>query len=178
MSYWSVARLQPQRERLALQCLALRGFTVYLPRIREMRTTSQVVGAAGMRRRRGVEVERPLFPGYLFIFIELQWYDARTAPGVLRILLNGDQPAHVPDSVIDDIRKREVGGIVRLPKPPRLRPGDRVRVLRGPFEGHFGLYDGMAPHERIFVLLSLLGAQVRAEMAEGDVIRRPAIEGA
>jgi transcription antitermination factor NusG len=65
---------------------------------------------------------------------------------------------------------------VRLPKPPPFRSGDRVRVVRGPFEGHFGLYDGMAPHERIFVLLSMLGTQVRAEMAEADVMRRPAVE--
>jgi transcriptional antiterminator RfaH len=104
------------------------------------------------------------------------WYDARSAPGVIRILLNGDQPAHVPDTVIDDIRAREVGGVVRLPKLPPFRPGDRVRILRGPFEGHFGLYDGMAPHKRIFVLLSLLGASVRTEMSDADVVLRPVVE--
>jgi hypothetical protein len=53
-----------------------------------------------------------------------------------------------------------------------------VRVARGPFEGHFGLYDGQAPHERIFVLLSLLGTQIRTEMAEADVVRRPSVEKA
>jgi hypothetical protein len=44
-----------------------------------------------------------------------------------------------------------------------------VRIVRGPFEGHFGLYDGQAPRERCFVLLSLLGGQTRAEMADADV---------
>jgi hypothetical protein len=72
--------------------------------------------------------------------------------------------------------EREVGGIVRLPKPPPFRSGDRVRVVRGPFEGHFGLYDGMAPRERIFVLLSMLGASIRTEMAEADVVLRPVVE--
>jgi hypothetical protein len=47
-----------------------------------------------------------------------------------------------------------------------------------PFEGHFGLYDGMAPRERIFVLLSMLGASIRTEMAEGDVVLRPVVERA
>jgi len=141
-----------------------------------MRTTSQVVGLAGMVRRRKTEILVPLFPGYCFILIQLQWHEANMAPGVIRILRDGDQPAHVPDAVIDGIREREVGGVVRLPKPPPFRSGDRVRVVRGPFEGHFGLYDGMAPHERIFVLLSLFGASIRTEMAEADVVRRPAVE--
>jgi transcriptional antiterminator RfaH len=178
MPFWSVARFQPQRERLALHCLALYGFETCLPRVRELRTTAQVVGAAGTVRRRKTEIEVPLFPGYCFILIQLQWHGANMAAGVIRLLMDGQQPAHVPDAVIDGIREREVGGIVRLPKPPPFRSGDRVRVLRGPFEGHFGLYDGMAPHERIFVLLSMLGTQVRTEMAEADVIRRPALGGA
>jgi transcription antitermination factor NusG len=93
------------------------------------------------------------------------------AAGVIRLLMDGQQPARVPDAVIDGIREREVGGIVRLPRPQPFRSGDRVRVVRGPFEGHFGLYDGMAPRERIFVLLSMLGASIRTEMAEADVVR-------
>jgi transcriptional antiterminator RfaH len=141
----------------------------------ETRTISQIVGLVGTVRRRRVEVEKPLFPGYCFVFVELQWHQASSAPGVIRILLDGDQPAHVHDTVIDGIRDREVGGIVRLPKPPPFRSGDRLRVVRGPFEGRFGLYEGMAPRERIFVLLSMLGTQVRTEMAEADVIRRPAV---
>jgi transcriptional antiterminator RfaH len=177
MPFWSVARLQPQRERLALKCLALRGFEVYLPRVRETRATSQIVGSVGVVRRRKAEIEVPLFPGYCFVLIQLQWHGVSMAAGVIRLLMDGQQPACVPDAIIDGIREREVGGVVRLPKPPPFRPGDRVRVLRGPFEGHFGLYDGMAPHERIFVLLSMLGTQVRTEMAEADVIRRPALGG-
>jgi transcriptional antiterminator RfaH len=111
----------------------------------------------------------PLFPGYCFILIQLQWHGANMVAGVIRLLMDGQQPAHVADAVIDGIREREVGGVVRLPKPPRLKPGDRVHVLRGPFEGHFGLYKGMAPHDRCFVLRSLLGGQTRTEMAGADV---------
>jgi hypothetical protein len=73
-------------------------------------------------------------------------------------------------ALLDDIRKREVGGYVKLPTPPkRFAHGQRVRIVCGPFEGHFGLYDGQAPRERCFVLLSLLGGQTRAEMADADV---------
>ena len=60
--------------------------------------------------------------------------------------------------------------MIELPKPPpRLRPGASVRVTHWPFAGHTGLCAGMAPHERVVVLLALLGARQRVEMAAGDV---------
>jgi transcription antitermination factor NusG len=118
--HWTVARLQPQRERLALKCLALYGFETYLPRVRQTRTTSQVVGLAGMVRRRKVEVEAPLFPGYCFILIQLQWHGANMAAGVIRLLMDGQQPARVPDAVIDGIRERGIGCLSRDGSDPAI----------------------------------------------------------
>jgi transcriptional antiterminator RfaH len=131
--YWACAQLKPQGERLALHCLTLAGYETYLPRLREQR----------VRQGRRVQVCPPLFPGYCFIAIELQWHAARWAPGVARIVLDGAAPARVPDNVIAEIRSRERAGLVELAKRPLARPGDPVRVIRGPFEGHVGLYDGM-----------------------------------
>ena len=37
MAYWVVSRLAPKHEALALHCLALAGYEVYLPRLRERR---------------------------------------------------------------------------------------------------------------------------------------------
>jgi transcriptional antiterminator RfaH len=115
-------------------------------------------------RGRRVDVSPPLFPGYLFIWIEIQWSRARWAPGVASLIMAGDGPARVPDSVISEIRSRERNGLVELVKPPRLRRGDRVRIVQGVFRGHLALYDGMAPRERVAVLLQLLGGQQRAEL--------------
>jgi transcriptional antiterminator RfaH len=124
MAYWACARLEPQREHLALHCLGLAGYETYLPRIRERR-----VSKSGR-----VEVSMPLFPGYAFVAIELQWHAARWTAGVLGLILAGDRPARVPDRVIDEIRAREVRGLVELPKA-KLKSGTPVRVLRGPLEG-------------------------------------------
>ena len=55
------------------------------------------------------------------------------------------------------------------PPAPRLRPGASVRVVGGPFRGHMGLVAGLSPRERVVILLALLGAQQRVEMAAGDV---------
>jgi len=61
--------------------------------------------------------------------------------------------------IIDDLRKRERDELIKLPKRPALQPGDQVRILQGPFAGQLGLYAGMRPHERVLVLLQLLGGQ-------------------
>ena len=136
--YWAAAQLQPQRERLALHFLAQAGFQTYAPRLREPRTVQ------------GRKVVRTplLFPAYAFVLIELQWHTARWAPGVARIVMDGMVPARVPDAVIDEIRSRERGGLIELPKPSVARLGDRVRVLTGPLAGHIGLYAGMKPRAR------------------------------
>jgi transcription antitermination factor NusG len=57
---------------------------------------------------------------------------------------------------------------VELPRPS-IKPGTRLRVTAGPFAGHVGLYAGMKPHERVEVLLALLGSQQRVELPRGSV---------
>jgi transcriptional antiterminator RfaH len=157
MSFWACA--QPQRERLALHTLALAGYVTYLPRLRQHRVS----------RGRRLEVTPALFPGYAFVLIELQWHAARWAPGVVRIVLDGATPARVPDGVIAEIRSREVGGLVELPRRELARVGDPVRVVRGPFRGQLGIYAGMRPRERVEVLLALLGSRQRVVLPTGDV---------
>src|SRR5262245_15030282 len=157
--YWAAAQLQPQRERLAQHCLTLAGYETYAPRLRERHI------AYGRK-----VIRTPfLFPGYLFVLIELQWSRARWSPGVARIVMDGMVPARVPDAVIDEIRAREVGGLIELPKPPSVRPGDAVRILRGPFEGKLAIYAGMKPRQRVEVLLSLLGSKQRMTLAADAV---------
>ena len=114
---------------MALHCLStVNGFEVYSPRIRSPQ---------GSRRE---DVTRPLFPGYCFVAIVLQWHAARWSPGVVRIVLDGAVPANVPDCIIAQLHERERNGVIELPKLPGMRAGDRVRVTRGPLAGLAGLY--------------------------------------
>jgi transcriptional antiterminator RfaH len=157
MAFWACAQLQPQRERLALHTLTLAGYTTYLPRLRQHRISYG----------RRIATTPALFPGYCFVLIQMQWHTARWAPGVVRIVLDGAAPAKVPDAVIGEIRAREVRGLVEL--PPRLRRGDAVRVLKGPFGGCLAIYQEQTPHERVAVLLALLGGRQRVTLPQGDV---------
>src|SRR6516164_6632443 len=105
--YWATAQLQPQRDALALHFLRQAGFETYAPRLRERRTV----------HGRKVVKTPLLFPAYAFVFITLQWHAARWSPGVIRLVMDGASPARVPDAVIAEIRARERGGLIELPKP-------------------------------------------------------------
>src|SRR5437773_12449721 len=98
------AGLMPKREAVATQCLTLAGFETYLPRLRERRVV----------RGRRVEVSPPMFPGYLFVAIVLQWHGARSCPGVARLIMDGVGTARVPDAVIAVVRGRERNGMHEL----------------------------------------------------------------
>jgi hypothetical protein len=99
--------------------------------------------------------------------IEARWYDAHWCPGVIPLLLAADgTPAKVPPKVITDLKSQERGGLIRLPGPPRFQAGDCVKVTRGPLQGLQGLYADQRPHERIMILMAVLG---RVEIAAGDV---------
>src|SRR6516225_4521900 len=160
MSYWACAQLESNRTKLALHCLdKVAGYEIYNPQLREPRH----------RRGRKIIGVSQLFPGYCFLLIINAWYSARWSPGVVRLVMDGERPAVVPDAVISEIRSRERNGYVVLPKPRGLALGTRMKVLQGPLQGQIGLLAALRPHERVLVLLQLLGGQQRVELARSSV---------
>jgi transcriptional antiterminator RfaH len=157
--FWACAQLEPNRTALALHCLGLNGYEIYHPLIREQRR----------RHGRKIITTPPLFPGHAFVLIVSGWWSARWTAGVRRLVLDGEQPAHVPDDVIREIRSRERNGFVELPKPHGLVPGMRVKVLEGPLRERIGLLAALRPHERVLVLLHLLGGEQRVELARNAI---------
>ena len=158
--YWCCAQVEPRRERLASYTLALAGYEIYQPLLREQRRS---------RAGRKIIVTPPLFPGYLFLWVVSGWWNARWSPGVVRLIMDGLVPAHVPDAVISEIRSRECGGFVELPKPRGLRPGMRVRVISGRLHDQIGLLAVLRPHGRVLVLLHLLSGERPVELVRGAI---------
>jgi transcription antitermination factor NusG len=99
----------------------------------------------------------PLFINYVFVRAGLQWSGVRWCMGVLDLIMGDGGPACVSDAVVNEIRSRERNGVVRLPERPSPRPGDPVRIWRGPLAGLTGLHAGLRGHERVIVLLQVLG---------------------
>ena len=151
---WSVAQTESTRERTAQRFLGAAKFETYLP----------LIGA----KRRNV----PLFPGYIFVRLgDTGWSQVDNTAGVMHLLRSSElRPARIDDQIIDSIRAQEKNGVVRLPeKAPKWHMGDRVRVGAGSFLGQIGLFDGMAPHERVYVLLDLFGRKTRTALAMTEI---------
>ena len=152
---WYVVRTQPRAESKARVHLGRQGFETYLPRYFKTR-----------RHARRVEtVQAPLFPSYLFVAIDREkqrWRSISSTVGVSHLVCNGEEPAPVPDYVIDALRDREdETGLIRLPVRAPFESGDKVRLLDGAFVDCVGLFEGMKDIERVSVLLDLLGRKVR-----------------
>ena len=91
MSYWAAAQLQPNRTSLALHCLTLAGYEVYHPRLRVHRRSYG---------RRNPSRTAIIFPGTALSPSSFNGTPPRWTPGVVRVVLDGAQPARVPDAVI------------------------------------------------------------------------------
>jgi transcriptional antiterminator RfaH len=150
-SFWAVCQTETLREGTAARFLAQAGFETYLPKIK---TRQRVV---------------PLFPSYLFVRILEHWWQVDTTIGVISLLKAGDQPARLKDDIVNAIRAKERGGIVKLPEPKRIKAGDVIRVDKGTFAGHFAIFEGMSGKERSRVLLELLGRKVLVEIPAIDL---------
>jgi len=152
---WYVVQTQANAEHKAVAHLARQGFTTYLPRFLKRR-----------RHARRIEVvAAPLFPRYLFVEIDMtvqRWRSIYSTVGVSRLICNGEYPAPVPEKVVDELKGRQsASGLIELDCRPKLKIGDKIRVLEGAFYDCLGIYNGMLDRERVGVLLDLLGRQVR-----------------
>ena len=91
-----------------------------------------------------------------------RWLSIDSTIGITRLVRHGDRPAPVPQAVIDGLKSREdESGLVQLNRRPRFLPGDQIRILSGAFSDFLGLYEGMSTHERVAILLDMLGRKVR-----------------
>ena len=158
MKRWFVARTHPNGEFKALGNVQRQGFDAYLPRYLKRRRHA----------RKTDTVQAPLFPCYIFIGMDpdlARWRALNSTVGVSQLICHGDRPAPLPDSVVDDIRRREDDdGYVVLARQATLRKGDRVRITRGAMVDQVGIFEAPSDQHRVFLLLELLGRKMRVQM--------------
>jgi len=154
--FWSVVQSHPACERKAITNIERQGFRCYAPREKITRIV----------RGRKVHGARWLFPRYLFVWIIDHWYALFGTFGVSSLIMNGDKPAKLPEGWVEQLREREIGGLIVL-NASRFKKGQRVQVTGGLFAGQRGLYQGMTSRQREVILLDALG---RVELAS-DLLR-------
>ncbi len=106
---------------------------------------------------------RPLFPGYLFVAIDSVkggWRAVNSTLGVTRLVSVGETPVIVPARLVSDLMLRcDPDG--KLLPARTLQPGDRVTVINGPFADFAASIERLAPDQRVWLLLDLMGRKTR-----------------
>ncbi|OGT04618.1 MAG: hypothetical protein A3F73_07190 [Gallionellales bacterium RIFCSPLOWO2_12_FULL_59_22] len=143
---WYLLQTKPHQEQRALENLRNQGFECFLPLYLRER----------LRRGKRENVEEPLFPRYIFIRLDSSvsnWNVLRSTYGVTNIVRFGEQPAWVPDAVIEAIAKRPHANV------QIFQPGDRVRITEGAFAGLEGVFEQNDGDARVSILMELMAKQ-------------------
>jgi len=111
-------------------------------------------------------VKTALFPRYLFIRLDVdrdRWRSVNGTPGVTRLVTTYDRPEPVPEGIVEAfLEARAPTGVVRVDYG--LEPGQKVRVLAGPFADAIGSLERLDDNGRVRVLLEIMGRQVPAHL--------------
>jgi transcriptional antiterminator RfaH len=108
------------------------------------------------------EKREPLFPGYLFIALDLSqggWRSINASRGVVRLLAHGYTPVPVPIGMVEALVVRtDVHGSICEKRDYQL--GESVRIVDGPLANLVGTISRVSAAGRIRVLLDLLSNSV------------------
>ncbi|WP_024881446.1 transcription termination/antitermination NusG family protein [Methylosinus sp. LW3] len=157
---WAVVSTQAHQERLALENLMRQQYHVYCPfvlkRVRHARRTR--------------EVSRPLFPGYIFVELapETRWSPICSTFGVRALVRSGEKPSFLPGDFIDDLKIREIDGVIVAPSRP-FEIGQKVRITGGAFHDFIATIIDMDERDRIVVLMELLSRPVKVKLTSEQV---------
>jgi transcription antitermination factor NusG len=156
---WYAAYTKPCHEKRVAEHLEIRKIELFLPLYLSSRRWNN-----GCK----VTLERPLFPGYVFVRIPLnERVGVLELSGVLSIVGTAREPAPLPD---EDIERLRAGLHLTHAEPhPTLTMGETVRILRGPLEGMTGVVTRQKNSFRVVLTVDLILKSVAVEVCADNV---------
>jgi transcription elongation factor/antiterminator RfaH len=149
---WYVVQTQPHAEIRAVSNLERQGYHVFCPRIRKT-----------IRHARTLKhVLAPLFPGYIFVRLDVScdpWRSVNGTFGVSRLIAWGETPQPLPHGIVEALQA-PVHGHPVVDWSLNFQVGQAVRVADGPFTNLVGTLEQLEASGRVRVLLDLLGRSV------------------
>lgn len=147
---WYLVKTKPRNENKVFTRLDEAGFESIFPTIRKK-----------SRKKEHPDI-RPLFPTYLFVRFALeQLRTIRYTRGVAKVISFGAEPQEVGEDIIAAVRERmDEEGIVTLVRPPdNWKPGDKIRIGEGPFEGLEAIFlEELPDRDRVVLLLDAVSS--------------------
>ncbi|THB73275.1 MAG: transcription/translation regulatory transformer protein RfaH [Gammaproteobacteria bacterium] len=151
---WYLIQCKYGQEDRAVLHLCNQGFQCYKPEIITEKINKGVL----------VKAKEPLFPGYLFINIDIASINMsaiRSTRGVIKLVSFGSKPIPVDESMISGLKdSSDHGNISR----PLFSKGDNISVIDGPFEQLDAIYHEMDGDKRAIVLLNMMNKWHRVKL--------------
>jgi len=121
-------------------------------------------------RDRRVQLELPLFPGYVFARLALRnRLHVLQVPSVVRLVGFNGLPTALPDEEMEILRSG-LAERLRAEPHPFLTVGRRVRITAGPFAGLQGVLRRKKGKLRVVVSLSLVQRSIAVDVDSSDVL--------
>ena len=159
---WFILQYKANSHHQAAENLKRQGFETFLP-LHD--TTSR-------KASRFINSTQPLFPGYMFIRFnraESEWHKINNTYGVSRLITFDSVLISIPTSFVDSLKKRyDLSG--KLLPIQKLKKGDQVTVLTGPFANFIAIIEKYEADQRIWILIDLMGRKIRIQ-TPSDVLQ-------
>jgi len=113
---------------------------------------------------RKVRVQLPLFPGYIFVHLNLaERLNIFQVAGVARFVTFGGVAVAISTTEIESLRAGLLSGL-RVEPHPFLKVGRRARIKSGPLQGMVGILLRKKNLERFIISLDLIHRSISVEI--------------
>ena len=158
---WFILQFKSNSHHLATKNLNQQGFETFLP----------LHDATSRKLSRFINTSKPLFPGYMFIKFdraESDWHKVNNTYGVSRLLTFNSILKPIPTKFVDSLMKRydSSGKLIPIEK---LKNGDQVMVLKGPFANFIATVEKYEDDQRIWVLMDLMGRKSKIHIERNSL---------
>jgi len=152
---WFILQFKSNSHHLAAKNLTRQGFEIFLP-LHD--TTSR-------RSSRFMDASKPLFPGYMFIRFdraESKWHKINNTYGVSRLITFNSILKSIPTTFVESLMMRyDLSG--KLQPVKKLKKGDHVTILKGPFANFIATVEKYEADQRIWILMDLMGRKTKIQ---------------
>jgi transcription antitermination factor NusG len=156
---WYVAYTRANHEKRVAEQLEGRAVDYFLPSYKSVRRWKD----------RRVQLELPLFPGYVFVRLPLRdRLRVLEVPGVVRLVGFNGHPAALPEKEIESLRE-SLTRQSKVKPHPYLTVGRRVRIKSGPLSPLEGILVRKKGSFHIIVSIDLIMRSVIAQVDVSDV---------
>ena len=152
---WFVLQFKSNSHHQATKNLNRQGFETFLP----------LHDHTSRKLSRFVNTSKPLFPGYMFIRFDRtkpEWHKINNTYGVSRLVTYNSILKSIPTGFVEGLMKRyDLSG--KLLPIQKLKKGDQVTVLTGPFANFIACVEKYETNQRIWILLELMGRKAKVQ---------------